>query len=179
MFFLRGKCGSSVLCFSANCFTLFQNNLNSFSARIDSRVATQARETTWALTAVIWVLCNVWMSLSDMRKNQVSWIYAEAVRKCECIYTLMPRMRAFISEQEQFSSDQSHNFCNSSKFLITLLTQSAQTVHRVWQNNFMVEFLSPSANSPSLLLTLELFSTWMEWSLASSLGDIFTSFVSS
>ena len=94
------------------------------------------------------------------------------------MYTLMSRMCAFISKQEQFSSDQSHDFCNSSKFLITPLRQSTRTVRRVWQNNFMVGYLSPSKSSASSLLPLELFSTSMKCSLASRLGDIFTSFVS-
>ena len=85
-------------------------------------------------------------------------MYAEAARKFEWTH-FDATMRGFISEQEQFSSDQSHNICNSSKFLITPLRQSAQTVHWVWQNNFMVGFLSPSTNSSSSLLPLQLFST--------------------
>ena len=105
-------------------------------------------------------------------------MHVEAVRKFEWIH--------FDAVDACFNLQTGTIFKRPIPQLLQLINVSDNSIETIGKNGrsgvikqFYDGFLGPSANSPSLLLPLELFFTWTEWSLASCLGDIFTSFVTS
>ena len=122
------KCGSSILCFSTNCFTLFQSKLNSFSEEIDLRVVTQARETTWASTAVTWLPCNFWLRLSVWER--IKWANLWWSSKRIWVYTLWCHGCVLLSP-------------NKNSFRVTNLTNFA-THQSFWYSIQIIDTNGPS-----------------------------------
>ena len=105
-------------------------------------------------------------------------MYAEAVRKFEYVH--------FDATDVWFHLRTGADFQRPIPQLLQLIKVSDNSIETIGTNGpsgmtkqFYGGVLSPSTNSPSSLLPLELFSAWTEWSLASRLGDVVTSFVSS